>query len=57
MACEVNSGEELYGDEWYCHVADDAIERIWWADPALPGMKRTGTPRYYLVRKDKGRGR
>ena len=54
MVREVNSGEELYRDEWYCRAADDAIEWIWWADPAFPGMKTTGSPRYYLVRKDKG---
>ena len=43
MECEVNSGKEFHGDEWYCRAAD-AIEWIWWADPAFPGMKRTGTP-------------
>ena len=56
MAREVNSGEAFHGDKWYCRAADDAIEWIWWADPAFPGMKRTGTPRYYSVCKDKERG-
>lgn len=37
MTREVNSGDELYGDGWYCRAADEAIERIWWAS-----LKRTG---------------
>jgi hypothetical protein len=42
MAREVDSRDELYGDEWYVvhGAAGNAIERIWWA-----GLKRTGTPR------------
>jgi hypothetical protein len=49
MTREVNSGDELYGDGWYCRAADEAIERIWWAS-----LKRTGTPRDHWVYEDKG---
>jgi hypothetical protein len=29
MSREEKSGEGVYGEAWYCRVADEAIERIW----------------------------
>lgn len=42
-----NSGDTSYGDVKYWFAAEDAIERAWWEDPALPGMKSTGAPCNY----------
>ena len=41
---EENSGDMTYGKEKYCLVAEEAMERTWWDEPAFPGMKSTGVP-------------
>ena len=40
MSREVDSGERMYKGAYYCRTADEAIERIWWANLALMGMKK-----------------
>lgn len=46
-----NSSDTTNGDEKYCLAADDAIERTWCDDPALPGMNKTGRPIAYLIQE------
>ena len=41
---EEKSGDTRYGEEKYCLVAEEAIDRTWWDEPAFPGMKSTGVP-------------
>jgi hypothetical protein len=43
------SGDIMYGEEKYCLVAEEAMERTWWDEPAFPGMKSTGIPEGCVV--------
>ena len=43
------SGDMTYGEEKYWRVAEEAMERTWWDEPAFPGMKSTGVPVGYGV--------